>query len=240
MSARYQTQPYLKSHDSKITAAFELDDGRFCIALQDSIFYPQGGGQKGDRGRLHVGEVTYAVIDTIKDALSLDERSLCILEEPAPQLAEGQEVLMEIDWAHRYEQMQLHSTVHLHHCEMEQIIGHKLPVPITSDIGTDQTAYNRYETAEVTEELAQQAFQKMNELIVRGAPIETRDDPSNRGHRYWECLGFTIPCGGTHLRDIREIGSFEMTFSKKKGKPKVSFHLVRPSFAAMEVCRDNQ
>ncbi len=235
MTARYQTQPYLKSHETKIIAVFELDDGRFCIALQDSIFYPQGGGQKGDRGKLRIGNATYAVIDTIKDALSSDERSLCVLEEPAPQLAEGQEILMEIDWPHRFAQMRLHSIVHLHHCEMEQIIGHKLPVPITSDIGTDQTAYNRYETAEVTEEVAQQAFQKMNELVETGAPIETRDDPSNRGHRYWECLGFTIPCGGTHLRDIHEIGAFEIAFSKKKGKPRVSFRLMRSSSAATEV-----
>ena len=226
MSMIYQKQPYLRTGKGMVTAAFEENDGRFCVALEESVFYPQGGGQKGDRGTLRAVEGTYTVVDTVKDALSSDGRPLCILDKPAPELAQGREIVMELDWQHRYSQMRLHSIVHLHHCMMEQIVGHSLPVPVTSDLNADQTANNRYETSEITEELATHAFDKMQKLIEQGAPVATRDDPVREGFRYWECLGFTIPCGGTHLRDIGEISKFGMTFSKKKGRPKVLFELA--------------
>ena len=227
MAALYQLQPYLKERSGTINAAFE-EDGRFYVALRESLFYPQGGGQKGDRGQITYGESTYSVVDTVKDPLSTDGRPLCVLSKAAPELAEGREVLMALDWQHRYSQMRLHSIVHLHHSAMEQIAGHLLVAPITSDLNTDQTAYNRYEAPEITDELASRAVESMEALIERGAPIVTKDDPIRDGFRNWECLGFKIPCGGTHLKDISEIGKFGMTFTRKKGRPKVSFALYPP------------
>jgi len=224
MATLYQSQPYLREGNGTVAAAFE-EDGKFYVALQGSIFYPQGGGQKGDRGILRIGETAHVVVDTVKDELSTDGRPLCVLDAAAPDLAQGRQVDMTLDWSHRFKQMRLHSIVHLHHCLLEQVAGHAIPVPTTSDLNTDGTAFNRYDTPLVSEELATQAFEEMRALVQRGAAVRTRDDPEKEGFRYWECLGFTIPCGGTHLKEIAEVGEFAMTFSQKKGKPKVSFLL---------------
>ena len=62
-----------------------------------------------------------------------------------------------LDWDHRYKQMRLHGTVHLHHCMMEKLLGHALPNPATSDLQDDATAYNRYEIREVTGDLVNRA-----------------------------------------------------------------------------------
>ncbi|PTS76542.1 hypothetical protein DBR17_14520 [Sphingomonas sp. HMWF008] len=225
MTTLYHVDPYLKEKEGIISAAFEEDDGSFCVAFEDGLFYPQGGGQKGDRGVIELGGKQYVVSNTVKDPMSSDGRALCILEKPA-DIKQGDTVVMRLNWEHRYAQMRLHSIVHLHHCMMEDIVGHSLPNPATSDINDDGTAYNRYETEEITQELAEQASAKMATKVAEGASIETRADDLKAGFRYWESLGHVIPCGGTHLRDISEIGRFETQFGRKKGKPKVGFTLV--------------
>jgi Ser-tRNA(Ala) deacylase AlaX len=225
MAALYQIEPYLKATTSRIASAFQEGDSRFCVALTNGIFFPKGGGQRGDRGQIGSNGAVYQVVDTVKDPLSDDGRPLCILEESAPELVAGQLVETELNWGHRFAQMRLHGIVHLHHAEMGQIAGIDIPVPVSSDLNADSTAFNRYETDVVTEELALSAFEEMKALIKHGAPVVTRDDRDKAGYRYWECLGFEIPCGGTHVADIAEIGPFAMSFSRKKGKPKVSFTL---------------
>lgn len=223
MTALCQIQPYLRATNGKVIAAFE-DGGRFMISVEPALFYPQGGGQKGDRGKLTTeGGTTVVIVDTIKDALSSDGRALCVVDGAHP-IATGDDVQMEIDWLHRHAQMRLHSIVHLHHCLMERVVGHALSTPSTSDLQSDGTAYNRYDT-DIPEEIAHAAFDVMKALIVDGAIITVRGEPNGSRTRYWECLEFSIPCGGTHLSDIREIGGFSMAFGKRKGKPKVSFTL---------------
>lgn len=226
MATRYQSEPYLRNATGTVVSAFEEDDGRFCVAISDTIFYPQGGGQKGDRGIIRCAGREYVVVDTVKDTMSTDGRPLCVLQEAAPELKAGEQVEMELDWAHRFAQMRLHSIVHLHHCMMEEVAGHTLPVPRTSDLQDNGTALNRYETEEIDESLVNKAHEKMLAVVASGAAIITRDDPEKIGYRYWESLGFTIPCGGTHLSDVSEIGNFAISYSKKKGNPRVSFELL--------------
>lgn len=225
MTAKYHEDPYLKKTEATVLSAFEEDDGSFVVAFDGGIFYPRGGGQSGDRGVIRKGGKEYRVFDTIKDAMSSDNRPLCKLAEPAEDLEKGDVVEVEIDWDHRFAQMRLHSIVHLHHCLMEEALGESIDNPKISDLHDDGTALNRYETKAPTDELARIAAEKMHGLVETGAQIETRDDENKPGFRYWECLGFVIPCGGTHLKDVKEIGGFSYEFSTKKGKPKIVFTL---------------
>jgi Ser-tRNA(Ala) deacylase AlaX len=96
---------------------------------------------------------------------------------------------------------------------------------MTSEIQEDGTAYNRYDGDEITEELAIAAVSKMLEFIKEGSLISTRDDPEKAGYRYWESRGYIVPCGGTHLKDLKEIGSISAEFSRKKGRSKITFQL---------------
>ena len=89
MTAKYHEDPYLKKTEATVLSAFEEDDGSFVVALDGGILYPRGGGQSGDRGVIRKGGKEYRVIDTIKDALSSDNRPLCVLAEPADELEKG-------------------------------------------------------------------------------------------------------------------------------------------------------
>jgi alanyl-tRNA synthetase len=79
------------------------------IALEATAFYPEGGGQNGDAGRLSWAEETATVLDTRKDkATGLIWHRL---EGTLPPV--GTQVSGEVDAARRWRQMQRHSGEHL-------------------------------------------------------------------------------------------------------------------------------
>ncbi|MDI9497414.1 MAG: alanyl-tRNA editing protein [Bacillota bacterium] len=92
--------------------------GSLWAALEDTVFYPEGGGQPGDRGHLLAvlagREESFAVIDArYRDnyveheiAAQDEERARALLK---PDLS----VVAEIDWERRFELMQQHSAEHL-------------------------------------------------------------------------------------------------------------------------------
>lgn len=220
----FHDDPYCAEIKTQIAAIFEEEDGGWRVALEDSLFFPRGGGQKGDIGTIDVEGKEYAVAGTVKDEYDSDGRPLLVLNEEPEDLAKGKAITVRLDWPYRFRQMRLHSAVHLHHCMLEKISGTSLPHPKSSEI-LDGEAYNRYETKEITEELVNQATEAFVNAVASGAPIVTRDDEERDGFRWWVCLGYEIPCGGTHLHDIKEIGAVEIAYSKRKGKPKVTIRL---------------
>ena len=148
-----------------------------------------------------------------------------ILGEPFPGLDVGTQVKARLDWAFRYRQMRLHSAVHLHHCMLERVSGGPVQHPKASDIA-DGEAFNRYEGITLDQSLIDLATEAFRSVVGAGAEVTTRDDETREGFRWWDCLGYSIPCGGTHLRNISEIGNVDILYSQKKGKPKVTIRLV--------------
>src|SRR4249920_2555708 len=81
------------------------------IALDRTVFYPRGGGQAGDAGRLVAsGGNAIAIADTVKG------EGAAILHVPAPgqevalaQLSPGMKVTAAIDWDRRYRHMRFHT-----------------------------------------------------------------------------------------------------------------------------------
>ena len=219
----YHRDPYLAEVETVVSDCFE-EDGNRCLAVADCIFHPRGGGQKGDIGTVEVDGQAILVIDTVRDRYSDDGRSLLILRHEGSALDSGKRIQTRIDWNYRYRQMRLHGAVHLHHCMLEKVGGRALPHPVSSEI-QDGVAANIYDTAEVTEELTRQATKEFINMVEAGAAVVTRDDAARDGFRWWECLGYAIPCGGTHLKDVAEIGAVAVTYSRRKGKPRVTIRL---------------
>lgn len=220
----YHRDPYAQTVSTEIKSVFE-EEGKKTVALVDCIFHPQGGGQKGDRGQIVVNDVALTVVDTIKDPFSDDGYPIMIVEGDISGMSSGQTATAQIDWEFREKQMRLHGAVHAHHCAMEDILGQKIPNPRTSDIMENGTAFNRYETALVNEDLAVKASQKLVKIIQDGAAVTMEDDVEKGGYRWWKCNGHSIPCGGTHVRDMRELGDLDVSYSQKKGMPKITITL---------------
>ena len=223
MKNHYYKQ-YQKEIETVITGSFS-EDGKNYFQVEENIFYPQGGGQKGDRGWIEAEDKKYRVLNTIKDQYS-DDGVLIEVEDVLPSSMVGSVVKILLDWDFRFIQMRLHSLVHLHHCFMEKVIGKKLPYPKTSDI-QDGFAFNRYDSSEISEDIAIKASALLADEIKNGSIIKTYPDETKKGFRWWECLDFKVPCGGTHPENISEIGLFETSFSRKKGMSTVTFKLTK-------------
>ncbi len=223
----FHEDPYQREIETKIKGAFEEEEGGTCIHVYDNIFYPHGGGQKGDKGLLFFEDDTKVnIIDTIKDEYS-DTVVVLITDQTMPlENVKEKPVKCILNWEFRYKQMRLHSAVHFHHCMLEKALGNKLQHPRTSDIN-DGFAYNRYsKNKDISPDLIDKANALFLDHIKEGAEVVTYpDEKKGDGFRWWDALGYKIPCGGTHIADLKEIGNIDITVSSKKGKSTINFAL---------------
>jgi len=97
---RYETDAYARTLDTVVVRAFE-DSGRHCVVLEDSILYPEGGGQPSDRGR--IGSANVLDIAKGRDG---DKHIVDRALEPGP-------VSVALDWVRRFDHMQQHTGQHL-------------------------------------------------------------------------------------------------------------------------------
>jgi misacylated tRNA(Ala) deacylase len=95
----YWDQPYLREFTAEIVGS----EG-FQVELDQTLFYPRGGGVSFDTGVL--GDTK--VVETLKDG----DKILHSLESP-PSFAVGQTVTGRIDWDRRYRLMRMHTAGHL-------------------------------------------------------------------------------------------------------------------------------
>src|SRR5260370_29678327 len=110
----YLADPYLARFRARVVGSTALD-GRPAVLLDRSAFYPEGGGQLGDRGTL----AGVAVLDTQERAGEV----LHLLAAPDPTLAPGAEVEAAVDWGRRFDHMQQHHGQHLLSAAFEHVHG---------------------------------------------------------------------------------------------------------------------
>lgn len=219
---KFYEDPYLTEINTIITGVF-AENNQNCIQVADNIFYPRGGGQKGDKGTLTINGTNYNVVDTLKDPYN-EEGIIMITAEKVLENAKGQAAFCKLNWEFRSKQMRLHTAAHLRHCLLEKTAGKSLPFPKVSDI-QDGFVFNRYESDEITPELVEKTNEFFRAAISLGAEVKTYPDVSNKGFRWWECLGYKIPCGGIHINNISEIDKVEIKYNSKKGMPTINIKL---------------
>lgn len=100
----YYMEPYAHSLEATVSA-LDTYNRRPAVILDQTICYPEGGGQPGDRGNLD----RIPIVDTVSDK---EGRILHILGEKHV-LGIGEKVTVTIDWSHRYDFMQQHTAQHL-------------------------------------------------------------------------------------------------------------------------------
>ena len=107
MTERFFYQdPYAAALNATITAV----DGEW-VALDRTVFYPQGGGQPGDTGWMGSADrARIAVVDTRKGR---DGAIWHRLEGDSFDWSAGQSVELELDWKRRYRHMRMHTCLHL-------------------------------------------------------------------------------------------------------------------------------
>jgi misacylated tRNA(Ala) deacylase len=228
----FREDAYLKSCDAMVTAVDERG-----IRLDRTVFYPTGGGQPGDIGRLRGADGTVIEIrDTVKGAAPGE-----IIHVPAegmPAAAPGMPVTAELDWDRRHRLMRMHTCLHL----LSSIITGEVTGGQVSD-GKGRLDFNLPDGSpdkdKITEEL--------NRLVAEDHPTGTRwitdaemaarpelvrtmsvKPPVGAGRvRLLEIDGVDLqPCGGTHVARTSEIGAVECVKIENKGKMNRRIQLV--------------
>jgi len=227
---------YQKTHTSEVVEV--LDDA---VLLAATIFYPLGGGQPGDHGSLAINGRDYAVVDT----RYADDRHNIVhfLEtDDLSAIRVGDRVDMRIDWERRHRLMRMHTSMHLV-CSLisAQATG--------GAVGESQSRLDFDLQGEVVDK--EQLTADLNALVARALPVsigsitdsELDQNPElvrtmsvqpPRGHGSVRTVTIEDtdyqPCGGTHVRNIAEIGELVVTGMKNKGRQnkRISIALVEP------------
>jgi len=97
----YYEDSHLRQFDAVVTGCEETKEG-YLITLDATAFYPEGGGQACDLGKLGSANV----LDVREDG----EEVIHLCDAP---LTVGQQVQGVIDWQRRFDQMQQHSGEHI-------------------------------------------------------------------------------------------------------------------------------
>lgn len=222
------TRPlYLEDAYQRACAAEVVTAGPDGVVLDQTVFYPLGGGQPGDTGVLRAGDGrAWRVRDTRKGE---GGAILHLLEgEDAPP-GPGTRVEAEIDWDQRYAHMGMHTCLHL--------LGAVLRYGVTGgQVGAEKSRLDFDTQDEIDKGRVTDA---VNALIMANQAVSSRwitdaeldaqpelvrtlsvQPPRGAGRiRLLEVRGVDLqPCGGTHVAATGEIGPIEVRKVESKGK----------------------
>jgi misacylated tRNA(Ala) deacylase len=214
----FREDPYLISCAATIIS---VQDN--AVELDRTVFYPLGGGQAGDTGRLGA----WRVLDTRKGA---GADSVLHLLEPGAKLAAGETVEIQIDWERRHRLMRLHTALHL--------LGAVVRAPVTGGRIGDDKAHLDFDIE--MEKLVKETIEaRLHELIsssvetrptwITDAELDARPElvktmsvapPRGEGRvRLLEIPGVDLQaCGGTHVKNTAEIGRLAVARIRSEGK----------------------
>ncbi len=224
MELLFRQDAYRRDCDATVTAVDSAG-----IRLDRTVFYPMGGGQPGDMGRLVLdGGESVEIVDTVKGA---NHEDVVHVPKPGSVLPPvGAKVRAEIDWARRHRLMRMHSCLHLV-CAV--IKGDVTGGQVGDGKGRldfnlpDQSLDKDFITRELNrliaeDHLVQPRWITDDELAAQPELVRTMSvkPPSGGGKvRLLDIVGVDLqPCGGTHVARTGEIGPVEVVKIENKGK----------------------
>jgi misacylated tRNA(Ala) deacylase len=220
----YQTDSYLREFDARVAAV----EGN-AMALDQTAFYPGGGGQPNDVGVLRVESKELRVLKVRKAG----EDAWHEVEGTPPAL--GTTVRGVLDWERRYQLMRTHTAMHI------------LCGVIFRDYGASVTGGNMeplrgrmdFEFETMRQELVREIEEKVNVEVAAARDVRVKILPREEAFqipdlirtkinllpegilqvRTVEIVGLDLQAdGGTHVANTREVGRIRVVDYKSKGK----------------------
>jgi alanyl-tRNA synthetase len=221
----FYVDAYRQKGITKVVTLAKDDLERWYVTLEETIFYPTGGGQPHDVGR-------------IKDVVVLDVEE--VQEEirhyiAEPTLEEGETVDIEINWQRRFDFMQHHTGQHILTASFVELFG----IQTTSfHLGKELVTID-LDVKKVSDEQLLEVEKRANQIIVENRPIESKwvskDElaayPLRNKVAVEEDIRLVIipdfdynGCGGTHPSSTGQIGALKILDTEmQKGHVRVHF-----------------
>lgn len=232
----FRDDAYLRSADSNVTRL--TDEGG--IVLDQTVFYPTGGGQPGDSGFLTWDGGRIEIATTIKGE---GAEIILVPGEPSALPPIGTVVHQELDWERRHHHMRVHTALHL--------LSVVVPLPVTGGSIGEEKGRLDFDMEEAPED--KQAIEDaLNALIERDLIVSTQwisdedldanpglvktmsvKPPRGTGRVRLVRIGSASgqvdlqPCGGTHVHSTAEIGKVRIGKIEKKGRQnrRINLHI---------------
>jgi alanyl-tRNA synthetase len=198
------------------------DQGDTILVLDQTPFYPEGGGQVGDRGVISRGKVQFEVHDTQKEGAHLLHYGRLM----SGSLKEGDGVEAVVS-STRFATAANHSATHLLHAVLRQFYGNHV-VQKGSLVDAKRLRFDFTHTDVCSDSEIRAIEMRVNELIrsnlSASLAIMTPDQANQAGAMalFGESYGDSVRvlsfgsvskelCGGTHVSALGEIGLFKIT-----------------------------
>jgi misacylated tRNA(Ala) deacylase len=221
----YPDNEYQKEFDSKVS---EIDGDKDYICLEETLFYPEGGGQPADHGEINWEEGSAKVVDVQKKQGEVWH----YLDGEIPE--EGTQVHGKIDWNRRYKHMRMHTAQHI----ISWVVLNMYDAPTDGNQIHEDYSRIDFKPVEFNEEDIEKIENGVNSLIEKELEVRKKEmerekieEKVKEGRTNLYIIPDHIdplraviiggedlcPCGGTHVDNLREIGKIRITDRKSKG-----------------------
>lgn len=177
------------------------------VILDQTIFYPEGGGQPSDRGMIGNAKVEYIRFQNGE-----------IIHQVKGELKEGETVKTILDWNWRNKYMKIHSGGHLLHDVLMTMVkgltplkgGHGKKAFLEYSGEMDPSIKEKVETevnAVAQKDLPIVAKETTYDKLAKDCPFLPHNLPKNKPLRMIKIGDFpSMPDGGVHVKTTKEIG----------------------------------
>ena len=222
----YYQDVMMKEFDATIQSQQTDVDGRKYIVLDNTAFYPTGGGQPHDTGMLN----DVKVIDVEK----VDGEIRHYVSELLPK--GSTKVHGVLDWQRRFDHMQQHAGQHILTAAFVELLNYPT---ISFHLGTETVSID-IDAPKLSDQELAIVEKRANDIILENRPIETKwvteDELTNYTLRKavavtGEIRLVIIPdydyngCGGTHPTSTGQVQAIKILATEKQ-KKKTRIHFV--------------
>ena len=236
----HMSDNYLKEFDAAV-----IGSGDGYVVLDQTAFYPEGGGQTSDQGELSDGARTIAV----REVRKIDGEIRHLVDGEPFEV--GTSVHGSLDWESRYECMRFHTCQHVLSRYLQLNYGVETKGNSIKP-GESRADYTPLESFD--EDMKREVEAGVNAIVSQNLPVEIRNMPRAEAikfleekeyqTRYLEMVPKSVQefrilligdydaasCAGTHVANTSEIGEIKIGKSKNVGAGvrRIYFKLLDP------------
>ena len=245
----YETDAYRREAAGRIIAAEpDAKTGGGRIALDGTVFYPEGGGQPADRGILTLADGTVLDVTDVHEQGGVIWHSVASLPGAA---VPGAEVRQALDWDWRFDKMQQHTGEHILSGILHSMFGAE---NVGFHIGADAVRMDT--SVPISAEGLRAAELAANRIVWQNVPViityPTREELAALAYRSKKEIEgqvriVTIPgadvcaCCGTHTAFTGAVGQIKILSAENyKGGVRLSIVCGQRALEAAQAMRQRQ
>ena len=212
--------------DAQIIAASGKDGDSVAVVVAETPFYPEGGGQVGDRGVIEAESgALLEVVDTRKSEGSIVHVGR-LLRGEIGEFEKGRRVHLKVDRERRDASMRNHSATHILHYALRDVLG-KGVHQAGSLVDPNRLRFDFHHQGAISEGDLQTIEEEINARVRENATVRmdemAYDDAIKAGalaffgDKYGDVVrvirmgDFSVElCGGTHVDATGQIGMFKL------------------------------